>query len=102
MLNGKIDLLQMNINLDNFIYKISIEENLAIRNVLQAIRSSRLILFGRDLIGMIFTSILAEVKMIKSDDDFMTYLPERLTYNGGSMNICKKYIGCHNHFVTKL
>ena len=63
---------------------------------------TRLILFGRDLIGMIFTSILAEVKVIKSDDDFMTYLPERLTYNGGSMNICKKYIGCHNHFVTKL
>ena len=63
---------------------------MAIRNVLQAIRSSRLILFGRDLIGMIFTSILAEVKVIKSDDDIMTFLPDRLTYNGGSMNICKK------------
>ena len=65
MLSGKINILQMNINLELFIFKISIEGHLSINYVLLAIRKSRLTLFQGKFFQMLLTTILAEVNVIK-------------------------------------
>ena len=65
MLSGKNNILQMNINLELFISKISIEGNLSINYVLLAIRKSRLNLFQDKMFQMLLTTILAEVNVIK-------------------------------------
>ena len=61
----------------------------------------KFILFKGNLFTMMFISVLAELNFIPQDDKYKNYLPNNRVENGGSMKICKEYIGCSNDFVTR-
>ena len=101
MIKDNFDLDEVDRNLCNFIYKVSEEDYVGVDTLLNKMKYSKVLLFQINLFKIVFIFVLAELNVITQDEKYKNYLPKKLVENGGSMKICKQYIGCSNDFVKR-